>query len=574
MSAAQPHAFQPRVTLPQRLGPAALALLLWALVCAALAGFWWYQAQPTPLAAVPEMAVQDAPLDCLSYAPFRFPDASPLIPGSAVTRARIEADLRLLRPLTRCVRTYGISQGLDQVPAVARELGMRVKLGLWLGRDPVHNQAEIERGVALANANADVVDLLIVGNEVLLRHELTPEQLARALRQARAGSRVPVSYADVWAFWQRNAALADEVDVVGVHILPYWEDQPVAIEQAAAYVIDTAGAMRQLFAGKPVWVAETGWPAVGRQRGPAVPGALEQARFVRELLVLLAPTDGQVNWIEAFDQPWKRAFEGAMGAGWGFFSADGVQRVRFTGPVPGDRVAQAALLGLLVGGGVGGVLAILLAALKRRAWLEYLHAAPVAAVLVSMTVFQWHTSQTWDRTPLEQALSAVLALLSAAAAAAFAWPRAPLRTLVGLHTVLMYAAACAALVLWVDPRYRPLALWWFWAPTVAIGIRVVVSRVSRVPLVPHTPMESVAKPLPLPVLGMPCAARRRLRFLAAVTAVCALGFALGEGLANAQALAYAGVLLALAASAVIWSVSSPTQAAAASSSAGAAHSAA
>jgi hypothetical protein len=157
-----------------------------------------------------------------------------------------------------------------------------------------------------------------------------------------------------------------------------------------------------------MWWASTSCPTEKTTRWPS------SRRVVRELLALLAPTDRQVNWIEAFDQPWKRAFEGAMGAGWGFFSADGVQRVRFTGPVPGDRVAQTALLGLLV----GGVLAILLAALKRRAWLEYLHAAPVAAVLVSMTVFQWHTSQTWDRTPLEQALSAVLALLSAAAAAA------------------------------------------------------------------------------------------------------------------------------------------------------------
>jgi glucan 1,3-beta-glucosidase len=533
----------------------------------ALATFWWLRAQPTPLAAVPERAAQGAPLNCLSYAPFRFPDVNPLIPSSSVDRARIEADLRLLRPLTRCVRTYGISQGLDQVPAVARELGMRVKLGLWLTRDAAHNQTEIEQGVALANANADVVDLLIVGNEVLLRRELTPDQLALALRQARAASTVPVSYADVWEFWRRNAALADAVDVVSVHILPYWEDQPVAIEDAAQYVIDTAAAMRKHFAGKPVWVAETGWPAVGRQRGPAQPGAVEQTRFVRELLVLLAQTDLQVNWIEAFDQPWKRAFEGAMGAGWGFFSADGVQRVTFSGPVPGDAAAQAELMALLVGGGAGTGLGLALAALKWRVWrrpwreglMTGLVVGLVVAVLASMAVFQWHASQIWDRTPMEQTLSGVLALLGAAAAAAFAVPRTTLRWLAGLHTALMYAAACAALVLWVDPRYRPLAVWWFWAPAVAIGIRALTQRGAGAAFTPFF------------ALRMSRSARRRLRFLAAVTAVCALGFALREGVANGQALVYAGVLLALAASTAIWSVSSPTQTAAASSRAGAAH---
>lgn len=564
-----------RVLAPQRLGPGSLSLLLWALVCVALAAFWWLRAQPTPLAAVAEPPANAAPLDCISYAPFRFPGVNPFIPSSTVDRARIEADLRLLRPLTRCVRTYGISQGLDQVPAVARELGMRVKLGLWLTRDAVHNQAEIERGVALANANADVVDLLIVGNEVLLRRELTPQQLAQALRQARAASRVPVSYADVWEFWQRNAALADTVDVVSVHILPYWEDQPVAIEDAAQYVMDTAAAMRERFAGKPVWVAETGWPAVGRQRGPAQPGSVEQARLVRELLALQKTTDLKVNWIEAFDQPWKRAFEGAMGAGWGFFTADGVQRVNFSGPVPGDAAAQAALMALLVGGGIGtGLgLVLVLAALKwrvrRRPWRDGLMTGLVvglvAAVLASMAVFQWHASHIWDRTTMEQALSSVLALLGAAAAVAFATPRTPPRLLAALHTALMYAAACAALVVWLDPRYRPLAVWWFWTPTVAIGIRALVSLASPA---------SATQRLTLPSLAMSGAARRRLRFLAAATAVCALGFALREGVANGQSLVYAGVLLALAASAAIWSASSPTQTAAASSRAGAAQGAA
>ena len=560
------------VPTPQRPALGNFSLVLWALVCVALAAFWWLRAQPTSLAAVPETVGKSAPLDCLSYSPFRFPEVNPFIPSSAVDRARIEADLRLLRPLTRCVRTYGISQGLDQVPAVARELGMRVKLGLWLPRDAAHNQAEIEQGVALANANADVVDLLIVGNEVLLRRELTPEQLARALRQARAGSRVPVSYADVWEFWQRNAALADAVDVVSVHILHYWEDQPVAIEDAAQYVMNTAAALRERFAGKPVWVAETGWPAVGRQRGPARPGAVEQARLVRELLALQKTANLEVNWIEAFDQPWKRAFEGAMGAGWGFFTADGVQRVTFSGPVPGDRVAQAALMALLVGGGLGTGLGLALAALRWRvwrcSWREGLMTGLVAAVLASMAVFQWHASQTWDRTPMEQALSAVLAVLGAAVVAAFAVPNTPPRLLVALHTVLMYAAACAALVLWVDPRYRPLAVWWFWAPTVAIGIRALVSHVA---VASHESLESATELLPLSRLAMSRSAQRRLRFLAAVTAVCAVGFALREGVANSQALAYAGVLLALAVSAAIWSVSSPTQTAAASSSAGAAH---
>lgn len=311
-----------------------------ALAAIVTFGFIWslLPAQPT---ALPEAKEARLPFPCVSYAPFRRAGHTPFDPDLRVTAAEIESDLRLLATVTSCIRTYGIDHGLDAVPEIARRLGLRVILGAWVGRDPLANARQLDRAIALTHSHRDVIDLLIVGNEVLLRRELEPAALANLLAQARRAAAVPVSYADVWAFWERHAdALVPHVDVVSAHILPYWEDEPVDRADAVDYIYRKAAELRQTFAGKPVFIAETGWPAAGRQRGPAVPGHVEQARFVRDLLAREAKEPLHFNFIEGFDQPWKRRLEGTMGGAWGLFDARGELRVPLAGPLaPAPRFA-------------------------------------------------------------------------------------------------------------------------------------------------------------------------------------------------------------------------------------------
>jgi len=291
---------------------------------------------------VPLPEVNEARFPCVSYAPFRRMGHTPFDAKRVVTPAEIEADLRLLASVTACIRTYGTDHGLDAVPGIAKTLGLRVVLGAWIGRDAEANAREMARAIELTRTHRDVIDLLIVGNEVMLRRELAPEALAALLAEARQQSAVPISYADVWAFWQRHAAvLAPQVDVVSAHILPYWEDEPVGIEDAIDYVYRKAAEVRQAFPGQPVFIAETGWPAAGRQRGPAAPGRLEQARFVRELLARHAAEPLHFNFIEGFDQPWKRALEGEMGGAWGLFDAAGQLRVPLAGAVQPEPLLGA-----------------------------------------------------------------------------------------------------------------------------------------------------------------------------------------------------------------------------------------
>jgi exo-beta-1,3-glucanase (GH17 family) len=527
-------------------------LLLLAIALALILAQAVSQGRP---AALPEAA--GAPrtqmLPCVSYAPFRRAGETPFDAGLHIAPQAIEADLRLLRAVTGCVRTYGLDHGLDAVPAVARRLGLRVVLGAWIGRDAAANEAQLRRALDLAHEYRDVVQLLVVGNEVLLRRELAPEALAALLARARRESPVPVTYADVWEFWLRHGpALREHVDIVAAHILPYWEDEPVGVDQAVDHVYTVAAQLRQNFGSTPVFIAETGWPAAGRQRGPAVPGRDEQARFVRGMLARQAAEPLDFNLIEAFDQPWKRALEGAMGGTWGLFDADGIQRVPLAGPLPADPRGFWLPLVAVIGAAAG----LMAGAWRRRNAAD---AAPVRTDLLAQTtlaaagalvaacaLLQMQALPLWSRTPWEWTAGGAALLLSvicgAVAAgrlgqvlqdgvdgvrkgviAAFALREtAALRLLAVAQVGLLFLAAVDALGLVFDARYRPLP----W-PVIAAPALLLAA---------------------LAWLGdrLPAAAREE-KLLAVVCAVCAVPVAILEGPANTQALLYAAMLLMLAA---------------------------
>ncbi len=329
-----------RFTADARRIAALLALLL-------LSCWLWAQLNDTgPRDALPDATGLRFP--CLSYAPFRQRGHAPTDRHLMIPVQAIERDLRQIAQLSGCVRLYGTANGLDQVPAVARRLGLRVWLGAWVGSDPVLARRELERALQLAEDYPDVVDRLIVGSEVLLRRELPLDTLAALLDEARARAAMPVAYADVWEFWLRHAdALRAHVDEAVIHILPYWEDHPVAVDDGVAHVLHVYEDVSRRLAPLPVVIGETGWPSAGRRRDVARAGTPEQSRFLRELLLALQTHPLPLNVIEAFDQPWKVTLEGVAGASWGVFSADGLQRYRPDGPVPRHPpwITDAAMMG-------------------------------------------------------------------------------------------------------------------------------------------------------------------------------------------------------------------------------------
>jgi len=339
-----------------------LALLLTSL--SAIAAVWWWLATPITLVRAP--IDPDAKLQCVSYAPFRGAQ-TPLQPTTHIGPEQIERDLADLARITDCVRTYSIENGLDQVPGLAAKVGLKVIQGIWLGSNRLKNLAQISIAVGLTKQYPEVITALVVGNEVLLRGEMTTADLAANIRSVKAQVTVPVTYADVWEFWLRNREIYDAVDFVTIHILPYWEDIPVKAKFAASHVDEIRKRMAVAFPGKEILIGETGWPSAGRMREGALPSRTNQARIVSDILDLAKREGFRVNLIEAYDQPWKRQLEGTVGGYWGLFDA----AKRVVKYPPGQAISNYPLWKWQMGGGMALSVAVFLAAwltLRRRPW--------------------------------------------------------------------------------------------------------------------------------------------------------------------------------------------------------------
>ena len=246
------------------------------------------------------------------------------------TVAEIEGDLKLLAGKTNAVRTYSTLGTVGQVPELAMRHGIRVTLGAWLDADRDRNEREIEQAIRLANKHRNVVRIM-VGNEVLLRGDLARADLHAHLDHVRAATRQPVSTAEPWHVWIRYPELAEHVDYIAVHMLPYWEG--VEVEAAVDYVIDKMALIEQTFPGKEIVIAEVGWPSDGRTRESAVASTSNQALFLRRFLAR-AQQERYVYYVmEAFDQPWKERSEGTVGAYWGVYDADRQPKFAFTKPI-------------------------------------------------------------------------------------------------------------------------------------------------------------------------------------------------------------------------------------------------
>ncbi len=339
-----------------------LALLLISL--GAIAAAWWWLATPVALVRAP--IDPNDKLQCVSYAPFRG-EQTPLQSTARIAPEQIAQDLAQLAKISDCVRTYSIENGLDQVPALAAKAGLKVIQGIWLGSNGLKNSAQISTVIGLTKAYPDVITSVVVGNEVLLRGEMTASDLAAIIRSVKSQVAVPVTYADVWEFWLRNREIYDAVDFVTIHILPYWEDFPIRAKYAAAHVDAIRMRMAAAFPGKEILIGETGWPSEGRMRAGALPSRTNQARVVSEILNLAKQEKFRVNLIEAYDQPWKRRLEGTVGGYWGLF--DSVQRV-LKYP-PGEAVSNFPSWKLQMASGMA--LSVLIfgsawLALRRRPW--------------------------------------------------------------------------------------------------------------------------------------------------------------------------------------------------------------
>ncbi|MBA6062676.1 glycoside hydrolase family 17 protein [Pseudomonas juntendi] len=457
--------------LMPRSARALLPLYLFACLFAllGLGALWYGLGKPLQL---PDAASPAHKLQCASYTPFD-KDQSPYDQPFRLRPQRMDADLALLAERFQCIRTYSMT-GLEAIPALARKHGLKVMLGAWVNAHAADTEREINLLIAAANANPDVVSAVIVGNETLLRKEVTGAHLATLIARVKSQVHVPVTYADVWEFWLQHPQVAPAVDFLTIHLLPYWEDDPQGIDQALAHVADVRRVFGTRFAPKDVLIGETGWPSEGRQRETAVPSRVNEARFIRGFVSMAEANGWHYNLIEAFDQPWKRANEGAVGGYWGLYDADRQDKGVLEGPVSNLHYWPQWLLGS------AALMLVMLVLAGRPATLRAALRLPLLAALGAGCLGLWgELVRTHARFAGEWvwalALVALNLLVLAHAVLAQAqragWRErlfAGLQARAGwLLLAAGFAAAVSMLALVFDPRYRSF-------PTAALALPALV----------------------------------------------------------------------------------------------------
>jgi cellulose synthase/poly-beta-1,6-N-acetylglucosamine synthase-like glycosyltransferase/exo-beta-1,3-glucanase (GH17 family) len=376
------------------------AALVVALVACLHAGAWALRQTQAP---APNF---DGILNSVSYSPFTT-SAHPDAEGSRPPEERIRADLKAIAPHTKAIRLYSSTGGVEQVPKIAAEFGLKVTLGIWLDkndrRGPKDPRPEVDpdcktrfeqemsgvldvpcssRNIKEISSALDLlhksrnINAIMVGNETLFRRDFDADKLAEIVRRVKreVGGRVPVSTGEIYSELCDTCGLkpGDKGAVrAAAAAASSASEDPQKRAQAAARLVSTLDFvavhvlpywggipaetavgrteeiywdLREKFKGKRIVIAEFGWPSSGYNRRAAMPGHFEQAEIMRSF-VNRANKDGiDYNLIEAYDQPWK-TIEGSVGAYWGLFDNQTREpKFAWTGPVTdGDSWKIAAL---------------------------------------------------------------------------------------------------------------------------------------------------------------------------------------------------------------------------------------
>ena len=240
-------------------------------------------------------------------------------PGSQVDEHQIRERLTIVRPHTRWVRTFSCTDGHEQTPRIAREMGLSTLVGAWLGTDRDINAREVAGAIAVAQAGH--ADIVAVGNEVLLREDMSEDELLGYIRQVKSAlPGVAVGYVDAYYLFELHPRITAECDVVMTNCYPFWEGCPS--EQALPYMKTMLERTRAAAPGKRVLISETGWPDQGTPFGGAVPGIDAAKKYFTDTAAWAA--EEGIEWFHfaAFDEAWKVDVEGDVGAFWGLWDKD------------------------------------------------------------------------------------------------------------------------------------------------------------------------------------------------------------------------------------------------------------
>ena len=241
-------------------------------------------------------------------------------PGTQISEAQIRERLAFIQPYVNWVRSFSCKEGNEQIPAIAAENGLKNMVGVWLDDDREQNEVEIANAIEIAKAGH--ADILAVGNEVLLRGDISEDELLDYIQRVKAAAPdTEVGYVDAYFEFVDHPRVTEACDVLLANCYPFWEGCPA--EHALLYMKEMYRRVVNVANGKKVIISETGWPNVGTPTKGSVPSFENAIKYFIDTCQWAEQDGIEIFYFSSFDETWKVDAEGDVGAYWGLWDKDG-----------------------------------------------------------------------------------------------------------------------------------------------------------------------------------------------------------------------------------------------------------
>jgi len=241
-------------------------------------------------------------------------------PGTQISEAQIRERLAFIQPYVKWVRSFSCKEGNEQIPTIAAENGLKNMVGVWLDDDLEQNEVEITNAIEVAKAGH--ADILAVGNEVLLRGDISEDELLDYIHRVKtAVPDTPVGYVDAYFEFVDHPRVTEACDVLLANCYPFWEGCPA--EFALLYMKEMYRKVVNVANGKKVIISETGWPNIGTPTKGSVPSFENATKYFIDTYQWAEQDGIEIFYFSSFDETWKVDAEGDVGAYWGLWDKDG-----------------------------------------------------------------------------------------------------------------------------------------------------------------------------------------------------------------------------------------------------------
>ncbi len=246
---------------------------------------------------------------------------SPYVEGQAagdiLSKEQIRRRMEIIMPHTEWIRSFSCTEGNELIPRIAHEKGLKTMVGAWISADKARNEAEINALVRLAKEG--LVDIAAVGNEVLLRNELSEQEIIGYIERVKAQlpEGIPVGYVDAYYQFLERPELVNACDILPINCYPFWEGADSS--HALLFLQQMYTLAAEAGRGKKVIVAETGWPSAGQSVEAAQPSAENAMKYFINAQDWAKANGIEMFYFSSFDESWKVVHEGEVGTRWGLW---------------------------------------------------------------------------------------------------------------------------------------------------------------------------------------------------------------------------------------------------------------